>query len=156
MDTTEELNNTYYYHGHGNLTAGELFNLIFLENFSSRTGLEITAAALILSGQPYLKVSGKLSAATATPGTSVASRVSRALLRDLRFPYGLRPLTPMGKNLATLKMVPTNKIASFVGRYIPWIGYVQLIAIMQLVARDTRRQYNLIARPEDRIEWTYF
>ncbi len=28
MDTTEERNNTYYYHGHGNLTAGELFNLI--------------------------------------------------------------------------------------------------------------------------------
>nr|WP_226888921.1 hypothetical protein [Pectobacterium aquaticum] len=50
METTEELNSTYYYHGHGNLTAGELFNLIFLENFSSRTGLEITAAALILSG----------------------------------------------------------------------------------------------------------
>nr|WP_244322048.1 hypothetical protein [Pectobacterium odoriferum] len=70
MDTTEELNNTYYYHGHVNLTAGELFNLIFLENFSSRTDLEITAAVLILSGQPYLKVSGKLSAATATPGTS--------------------------------------------------------------------------------------
>lgn len=91
MDTVEELGRTYFYQGHTNLSPAELFNIIFLENFADHTGMEIGAAALILSGQPYIKVTGKLSAASATPGTSVASKVSRYLLKDLRFPYNLRP-----------------------------------------------------------------
>ncbi len=31
MDTTEELNGTYFYKGLSNLTAGELFFFVFLE-----------------------------------------------------------------------------------------------------------------------------
>lgn len=33
MDTTEELNGTYYYHGMDNVTAQELFWIIFVEEF---------------------------------------------------------------------------------------------------------------------------
>ncbi|BET62800.1 membrane protein [Yersinia pseudotuberculosis] len=156
MDTVEELGGTYFYHGHANLTPAELFNTIFLESFADHIGMKIESAALILSGQPYIKVSGKLSAASAISGTSVASKVSRSLLKDLRFPYNLRPLTPVGKSISTLKMVPTNKIATFIGRYIPWLGYAQLVVIIPLAARNTRKRYNLIARPKDRIQWTYF
>ncbi|HEG0620358.1 TPA: hypothetical protein SB604_001758 [Yersinia enterocolitica] len=156
MDTVEELGGTYFYQGHTNLSPAELFNIIFLENFADHTGMEIGAAAMILSGQPYIKVTGKLSAASATPGTSVASKVSRYLLKDLRFPYNLRPYSPVGQNLSKLKMVPSNKIATFVGRYIPWLGYAQLVTILMVVAQDTRTTYNRIARPKDRIQWTYF
>lgn len=31
MDTTEEINGSYYYHGHPNVTPGELYDLIFIE-----------------------------------------------------------------------------------------------------------------------------
>ncbi len=62
MDTFEELNGTYFYHGHTNVSAGELFNLIFLQNFADSFGMDIGSAATILIGQPYIPVSGKLAA----------------------------------------------------------------------------------------------
>jgi len=155
MDTVEEINGTYFYHGHNNLSARELFNLIFLENFSKAFGLSMTSGALILSGQPLMSVSGKLDAAHNTPGTSVASVLSRKLLKDARFPFGLRPVAPVG-SFNKLKMVPSNKIATFVGRYIPWIGYANAVVTIQRVLSNTKREYNLIVRPRDRIQWTAF
>ena len=41
MDTTEEANGTYWYHGHSNLSAGELFDLIFLEQFCDELELAL-------------------------------------------------------------------------------------------------------------------
>jgi hypothetical protein len=155
MDTTEEVNGTYFYHGHSNVTPAELFDLIFIEQLADSLGTTTTAVSLILIGQPFIPVAGKLSAATNTPGTSVASLVSRRLLKDTRFPFGLRPSAPMGK-LSKLKLVPTNKIATFIGRWVPFIGHVELIMTVEQVARRTRNKYNLIARPSDRIHWTSF
>ncbi|WP_436859699.1 STM2901 family protein [Citrobacter tructae] len=155
MDTTEEKNGTYFYHGHVNVTPGELFDLIFIEQLADALGMTTEAVSMVLIGQPFIPVSGKLSAATNTPGTSVASIISRKLLGDARFPFGLRPSAPMGK-LSKLKMVPTNKIATFLGRWVPFIGYAELIITVQLVAKRTRDKYNLIARPKDRIQWTSF
>lgn len=48
MDTTEELNGTYFYHGLDNVTAQELFWLIFLEAFAKHEGLAIEIAAMII------------------------------------------------------------------------------------------------------------
>lgn len=155
MDTTEELNGTYFYHGHANVTPGELFDLIFLEQLADSLGVTTEAATLVLIGQPIIPVSGKLAAAENTPGTSIASVLSRRVLKDVRFPFGIRPSAPMGK-FSKLKMVPTNKIATFIGRWIPFIGYAQLIIMLEVVAKNTRNKYNLIARPKDRIQWTYF
>ncbi len=53
-------------------------------------------------------------------------------------------------------MVPTTKIATFIGRWIPFIGYAQLITIMYTVSKRTREKYNLIARLKDRIQWASF
>ena len=155
MNTTEELNGTYFYHGHTNVTPIELFNLIFVEQLADALGITTEAATLVVIGQPVIPVSGKLSVATNTPGTSVASILSRRLLKDARFPNGLKFSAPMGK-LTKLKMVPTPKIATFIGRWIPFIGYAQLIIMIEVVAKRTRDKYNLIARPSDRIAWTYF
>ncbi|SUG64593.1 membrane protein [Salmonella enterica subsp. enterica] len=41
MDTTEELNGTYFYHGQSNLSAGELFDVIFIEQFCDELGIGI-------------------------------------------------------------------------------------------------------------------
>ncbi|WP_428943515.1 STM2901 family protein [Pantoea sp. FN060301] len=154
MDATEELNGTYFYHGHANLTPQELFNLILSENFANRTGLETTSAAMILAGQPWLPTRGK--PVGATKGTSVASRLSRVILKDMRFPRGVSLYMPTGKNISTLKFTKTNRVAAFIGRSIPWLGYAEVVILLQLVAADTRRQYNLIARPKDRIAWASF
>ncbi|MGU3412381.1 STM2901 family protein [Enterobacteriaceae bacterium C34A] len=155
MDTTEEINGSYYYHGHPNVTPGELFDLIFIEQLADALGMTTEGVSMVLIGQPYIPVSGKLSAATNTAGTSIASIVSRTILKDARFPFGLKPSAPMGK-LSKLKMVPTTKIATFLGRWIPFVGYAELIITVQLVAKRTREKYNMIARPSDRIQWTYF
>lgn len=155
MDTTEEINGTYWYHGHANLTAGELFDLIFIEQLADSLGITTEAATLVLIGQPLIPVKGKLSAGTNTPGTSVASVLCRRLLRQARFPFGLRLHVPMGK-LSKLKMVPTNQIATYIGRWIPFIGHAQLIAMLFVVSKHTREKYNLIVRLKDRIQWTSF
>lgn len=155
MDTTEERNGTYYYHGHTNITPGELFDLIFIEQLADALGMTTESISMILIGQPFIPVSGKLSAATNTPGTSVASVISRNLLGDTRFPFGIRPAAPMGK-LSKLRMVPTSKVATFLGRWVPFVGYAELVITVHLVAKRTRDKYNLIARQKDRIQWTSF
>ncbi|MDF1893998.1 hypothetical protein GW579_02695 [Rahnella sp. Lac-M11] len=155
MDTTEELSGTYFYHGHANVTAQELFLLIYVERLSEHLGLDVTTTAMILGGQPWIPVSGKLSAINNTPGTSVVSKLARALLKEKRIPFGLRLSAPMGKG-AKIKLVPTSKMAPFIGRWIPWLGYAQIVIMLEMVGRSTRNKYNLIARPEHRIAWTYF
>ncbi|MEB0774527.1 hypothetical protein VC840_19415 [Citrobacter portucalensis] len=90
MDTTEEANGTYWYHGHANVTSGELFDLIFIEQLADSLGITTEAVTLVLIGQPFIPVEGKLSAATNTPGTSIASILCRKLLKGARFPFGLR------------------------------------------------------------------
>ena len=50
----------------------------------------------------------------------------------------------------------TNKVGAVVGRVVPFVGYAQAVIVFALVAKETRNKYNLIARPKDRIEWTYF
>ena len=48
MDTTEESNGTYFYHGQAHLTAGELFDVIFLEQFCEELGISFHAPSLRL------------------------------------------------------------------------------------------------------------
>ena len=155
MDTTEEANGTYWYHGHPNVTSGELFDLIFIEQLADSLGITTEAVMLVLIGQPFIPVKGKLSAATNTPGTSIASILCRKLLKGARFPFGLRLHAPMGK-FSKLKMVPTNQIATYIGRWVPFVGHAQLIVLLFAVTKHTRDKYNLIVRPKDRIQWTSF
>lgn len=149
MDTIEELNGTYFYRALSGLSSAELFNLIFLEGFADRFGLEITAAALILSGQPLLPTRAK--PIGAKKGTSIASVLSRKLLKDVRLPRGLLIPTIVGGNIRH-----TNKIEAALGRAVPWIGHSMAIVAVYQIASATRNKYNLIARQKDRIQWTYF
>ena len=59
MDTVEELGGTYFYHGQANLTPGELFDVIFLEQFCDELGIGIESGAAILAGQPWIKTRTK-------------------------------------------------------------------------------------------------
>ena len=41
MDTVEELNETYFYRGYSNLSAGELLFWVFLDQASEQFGVKI-------------------------------------------------------------------------------------------------------------------
>lgn len=85
MDTTEELNNTYFYAGRPNLTAGELFFMIFCEEVAEQLGIDdIGAIAAILSGRNVLNTRTK--PRDALKGTSYASRAARRVFPKARFP----------------------------------------------------------------------
>ncbi|ATG01038.1 putative cytoplasmic protein [Lelliottia amnigena] len=149
MDTTEEQNGTYFYHGQVNLTAGELFDVIFLEQFCDELGIGITSGATILAGQPWLETRTK--PGTAIKGTSIVSKYARMLLKNTKVPFGLRIKTPVG-----IRMRTTNSLAAVIARYVPWLGWFELINSLYQVSRKTQNKFNLIARPEDRIQWTSF
>lgn len=79
MDTVEELNGTYFYSGTSNLSAGELFFWIMIDETSEYFGIkDIAAVTAIYSGSNTLTVTGKF--AGATPGKSVASLLSENCL----------------------------------------------------------------------------
>ena len=150
MDTIEESGGTYCYRGNSNVTPQELFLLIFAEGLANHLGVTIETAATILAGQPLIPKRKVLGASGSR--TSVASKLARRILKGVRFPGGMRVETMIGMG----KTRQTNKVGAVVGRVVPFVGYAQAVIVFTLVAKETRNKYNLIARPKDRIEWTYF
>lgn len=150
MDTIEESGGTYFYRGNSNVTPQELFLLIFAEGLANHLGVTIETAATILAGQPLIPKRKVLGASGSR--TSVASKLARLILKGVRFPGGMRVETMIGMG----KTRQTNKVGAVVGRVVPFVGYAQAVIVFTLVAKETRNKYNLIARPKDRIEWTYF
>jgi hypothetical protein len=149
MDTTETLNGTYFYHGHDNVSKEELFWLIFIESFADHTGMAVETVATIIAGQPILPKRQVLGAKGNK--TSIASKMARRIFKNARLPNGMRIET-----MVLGEARPTNKVGAVVGRAVPYLGYAQAVIMMALVSKDTRNKYNLIARPEHRIAWTYF
>lgn len=149
MDTTEELNGTYFYRGHPNLSKAELLNVIFLEELCTELGIDSVSAAAILSGQPWLGTRGKPKGATL--GTSVVSKYARIIMRGARMPYGIQVPTPVG-----VRMQKSNKLAAIIARWLPWLGWASLAISLHRVSTRTQDKYNLIARPKDRVAWTAF
>lgn len=150
MDTIEESGGAYFYRGNSNVTPQELFLLIFAEGLANHLGVTIETAATILAGQPLIPKRKVLGASGSR--TSVASKLARRILKGVRFPGGMRVETMIGMG----KTRQTNKVGAVVGRVVPFVGYAQAVIVFALVAKETRNKYNLIARPKDRIEWTYF
>lgn len=72
MDTVEQLGGTYFYADRPNLTASELFFMIFCEQVADQLGVDdFTAIIAVVSGMNILSTRGKF--AGAIPGTSLAS-----------------------------------------------------------------------------------
>ncbi|OWS77641.1 STM2901 family protein [Pantoea sp. VS1] len=152
MDTTEQLNGTYFYGGLSNLNAGELFFWIMVdvtaEHFTGAavaTG-NVVAAAAIYAGRNNVAVSGKL--ANATPGTSYASIQSRRLLQKYRLPF---PLPTIVGNPFNMKIIMTQKLGTFVGRTVPVIGWAVVASDVGVIGWKSMNRYNTIARAEDKI-----
>ncbi|MET3701439.1 STM2901 family protein [Citrobacter sp. UYEF32] len=153
MDTVEELNGTYYYAGKSNLTAAELFFMVFCEKTIDQFGLGIvdfSAVIAIVSGRNDLATRAKPNGAVR--GTSYASKAARAVFKKAKFPYGLSLPTWLGGYTPwTARKQMVRNIAPFVGRTIPLIGVVILSVDVSLIVYNTISDYNAIARGNDKI-----
>ncbi|MBN9928579.1 hypothetical protein HZD82_08000 [Pantoea agglomerans] len=151
MDTTEELNNTYFYAGRPNLTAGELFFMIFCEEVAEQLGIDdIGAIAAILSGRNVLTTRTK--PRDAIKGTSSASRAARRVFPKAKFPFGIQlPTIVGGYPPRTVRILYTHKLSTFIGRAIPVVGWVILARDVADISFNSVRLYNAIARGEDKL-----
>ena len=150
MDTTEELNGTYFYAGRTNLTAGGLLFMVFCEQFAEQLGVQDFAAIVaVISGRRDLPTRAK--PADALKGTSRASRGARKVFGDSKFPLGIKLPSIVGLPPATLRMHMTRKIGTFVGRAIPVVGWIILAKDVSEIMFNTITVYNSIARGDDKL-----
>lgn len=147
MDTVEQLNETYFYDGSSNLSAGELFFWVMIDETLDHLGItDIAAVTAIYLGSNNVTVAGKL--AGATPGTSVASTYSRRLFRGRMMPMKLPTWIGYPPNA---KRIMTQKLGTFVGRTIPVAGWVILAVDVTTITFKAVNKYNTIAHPSDRL-----
>lgn len=151
MDTTEELNGTYFYAGRANLSASELLFMIFCEQVAEQLGVDdFGAIVAIVSGRNDLQTRAK--PGNATKGTSYASKAARRVFKKAKFPFGIEMPTWLGGYTPwTARRVMVHNIAPFVGRSIPLLGVVILSADVLQIVYGTIHNYNTIARGNDKL-----
>lgn len=151
MDTVEELNGTYFYAGKANLTASELFFMVFVMNTADHFGIKDIAAVVAL----YSGVNNQTTRAKpmdAIPGTSRVSKTVRGVLKNTMFPFGIKMPTWVGGYTPwTVKLKMVRKISTFIGRTIPLIGEVILVADVSQITYCSIHDYNAIARDKDKL-----
>jgi len=137
----------YDYKDLTNITREELFVWIaidqVLEQFS---GMDIAAAAAVLSGQPFLPTRAKFGGAT--PGTSPASVLSRKLLNK-NMAFRMPMIT--GNSIKTLRIATTKNLGAWVGRSVPIVGWLILAYDVEEIIRKIIVSYNQIAIGEDKL-----
>ena len=153
MDTVEELNGTYFYAGRSNLTASELFFMVFCENVVDQLGLGLVdfgAVVAIVSGRNTLPTRAKPNGAE--KGTSYASKASRKVFKKAQFPFGIKlPSVIGGYPPSTIRIRGVANIGTFTGRAIPVVGWVILASDISQITYRTIRDYNAIARGNDKL-----
>ncbi|MBA8199447.1 hypothetical protein HVZ23_16725 [Citrobacter freundii] len=150
MDTVEELNGTYFYAGRSNLTASELFFMIFCETTADHFGVDVLAMVALYSGVNNQKTRARPKGAK--EGTSRISKAMRRYFKTAKFPFGIKlPTWVGGYTPWTAKRRMVTKISTFVGRTIPLIGAVILFADVSIITYCSIRDYNRIARGNDKL-----
>lgn len=142
MDTTEQLGGKYYFDGMSVDKEELLMWLIldeFMKTFSGIT--DVLAVASMISSLPFISVPGKLDAKKTTKGTSVLSLVTRKLIRQ-RFSKRRRTLT-LG-SMVRGKWAYTNNVATYIGRWVPWIGAVITARDIYIITNNVRQRFSLI------------
>lgn len=140
--------NIYCYDGDCGLTADQLIWVIAAETTMEEFGIDDIASALaIVSGANVIPTRGKPGGAI--PNTSIASVLSRRMLRKVKFPAGYRAPTLVGAWPTRLRRTPY--IASFIGRAIPVVGWAYTAAEFGLIGYKTVVTYNAIVRSEDQV-----
>lgn len=153
MDTTEQLNDTYFYGGLTNLSSGELFFWVMVDVTAEHfTGAkDVIAGAAVYAGSNQIAVSGKL--AGATKGTSYASMYARKMLKNAMLPFRLPTWihSPVAGNPFRIKKIMTLRLATFTGRTIPVLGWLVLMADVMQIGYQATVIYNRIVSEEDKL-----
>ncbi|WP_175794489.1 STM2901 family protein [Burkholderia ambifaria] len=150
MDAVGELNGAYHYYGMNNLSAGELFFWIMVDETMNQLGVgDVASVGMILLGRSNLPTRAKPS--DAIQGTSRASKYSRRVFQKAQFPFGLKLPTLVGGPVRNLKIRLVRNIGTFVGRTIPVLGWVILASDIYIIAGKTMAHYNRVAREGDRL-----
>jgi hypothetical protein len=151
MDTVEELNGTYFYAGRSNLTASELFFMIFCETTADHFGInDVVAVVALYSGVNNQKT--RVKPKGAKEGTSRVSKAMRRFFKTAKFPFGIRlPTWVGGYTPWTAERRMVAKVSTFIGRTIPLVGEIILLTDVSQIAYRSIRDYNRIARGKDKL-----
>ncbi|MBB6114365.1 hypothetical protein F4826_001243 [Rahnella inusitata] len=145
MDTTEQVSG-YYFSGLSNLSAGELFFWVFLDETGKQIGItDFANLALIILGQPMKATRAK--PLGATPGTSI---LSYHLRQWLNIEVKHWPTLTNG-SIRKLKFSYVTNLGAFTGRWIPILGWVILADDVATIAYKSTNRYNTIANEKDRL-----
>ncbi|WP_206951921.1 STM2901 family protein [Trinickia acidisoli] len=138
--------NRYRFSPHTNLSVGELFFFVAVDETEKQLGFKDLAASALLLGQNDVPVAGKLGGAAA--GTSVISIAARKVL-----PLQLRQRLPtiVGIGPRGLKIAFTRSLGGFVGRAVPVIGVLTMSYDAFFIVRNTVATYNRLVMPEDKV-----
>lgn len=145
MDTTEQVNG-YYFNGLSNISAGELFFWIFLDETGKQVGAtDFFSLALIVLGQP-----SKATRAKPMGTTKGTSPLSYHLRQWIKIEVKEWPTLTNG-SIKRLKFSYVTNLGAFVGRWIPFVGWVILADDVATIAYRATNRYNLIAKESDRL-----
>jgi len=117
------------------------------ETVKSLSVEDVGAIIAILAGQPVLPTRGKFGGAT--KGTSIASKVSRALF-DYDFERNILP-TLTNKSILTFSFRMVNNLGVFIGRWTPMVGWAITAYDVVKISVLTILHYNQLVKPEDQI-----
>ena len=141
-------NVNFYKYGDRELAIQELFFCLMAEETMKQLGAQdVYAVILFLLGRPNLSTRAKVR--YAIEGTSVASVICRAIF-DVDMPFRMPTLT--GKTLATRRIRWTTNLGGFIGRQVPYVGWIIGVYDVILINVKTVVRYNSMVKPEDRIE----
>lgn len=142
------MSNTYNFGAHRDLTTMELFFLVFLDEACKEFGVDdIAAVSAILAGQNWVPTRAKPFGAT--PGTSVASILSRIYLNyDLK--HKILP-TLTNASVRRLKFIMVRNLGVFVGRAVPIVGWAITAREVTIISMHSVSRYNMLVKPEDRV-----
>ncbi|REF44518.1 STM2901 family protein [Serratia ficaria] len=151
MDTVEQLNGTYFYAGRPNLSAGEMFFMVFCEQVAEQLGVDdFGAIVAIVSGLNVSKTRGKFRGNI--EDTSYASRGARKVFGKKNFPGNVKlPSVVGGYPLSTMRVILTRKMGTFVGRAVPVVGWIILAKDVTEISFKSVTRYNSIARGDDKL-----
>lgn len=147
MDTTEQLNGTYFYKGMHNLSAGELFFWVFLEEAQKQLGADdVIMLALFILGQPTKSTRAKPGGST--KGTSI---LSANLRHWINIETRMRLPTLTNGSIRRLKFSYVTNLGAFVGRWIPMLSIVFFMNDVATISWKATTAYNRIARNGDKL-----
>ncbi len=141
------MSNTYDFGTHRDLTPMELFFFVFIDETCKKLGVDDAAVVAIAADQNWIPTRAKPFGAT--PGTSVASILSRKYL-DYDLKKKILP-TLTNASVKRLRFMLVRNIGVFVERAVPVVGWVVAANDVTMISIHSVARYNSLAKPEDKV-----